>query len=190
MEDTTNDNQPVEEAELSSSDLFRGSNTPPEQTLPPEPADCAKCADARDAQLRAFADYANLKRDMERREADLTKYAVGELVKKLLPVMDSWDKAEAHRPAMQDGGGYDASAVSQWMDGLSHVRNQFATAMQKAGVTIIAETGVPYDPELHEALLRQPAPEGTPPDTVLQILDPGLKLHDRVLKPAKVAVSE
>lgn len=171
--------------------------TPPEQAPPPpkgppaadEPADCAKCADARDAQLRAFADYANLKREMERREADLTKYAVGELVKKLLPVIDSWDKAEAHRPAATEAG-YDATAVTQWMDGLAHVRTQFATAMAKAGVTPINESNVPFNPELHDAMMTQPAPEGAAPGQVLQILDPGVKLHERVLKPAKVIVSE
>ena len=139
---------------------------------------------------RALADYDNLKKANERDRADQVHYAVGDFVRTLLPVMDSWSKAEAHRPAPKDDGSHDAAACNQWMEGMSHVRKQFESALAKAGVMPINEVNVLFDPNLHEAMMMQPAPEGVAPHTVLQILEPGVKLHDRVLKPAKVTVAE
>jgi molecular chaperone GrpE len=185
--------------ELNNTEAAGQDDVPSSRPGPEQGCDCvqidevsqleARCQEYLEGWKRAVADYANLKRESERREADLTKYAVGELVRKLLPVVDSWDKAEAHRPAPREDGGFDATAVTQWMDGLTHVRNQLHAALEKAGVTVIAETGVPFDPNMHEALMTEKA-EGVASGTVTKILDPGVRLHDRVLKAAKVTVAE
>lgn len=139
---------------------------------------------------RALADYDNLKKANERDRADQVRYAVGDFVRTLLPVMDSWSKAEAHRPSPKEDGTPDSATCLQWMEGMSHVRKQFESALAKAGVMPINEANVPFDPNLHEAMMMQSAPEGVAAHTVLKILEPGVKLHDRILKPAKVIVAE
>jgi molecular chaperone GrpE len=149
---------------------------------------CDKCAEIENQLKRALADYANLKRETERREAEWAKYASGSLIEKLVPVMESWRQAEAARPTVADDGSVDGQACLKWMDGVGHARQQLAEVLRRAGVTIIDETGVPFDPMIHEAMLTE-SREGVEPDTVLEILEPGVKLHDRVLKPAKVKVA-
>jgi molecular chaperone GrpE len=61
--------------------------------------------------------------------------------------------------------------------------------LKDAGVKIISETGVPFDPSIHEALLREKR-DGMASDTVITVIEAGYKLHDRVLRPAKVTISE
>jgi molecular chaperone GrpE len=130
---------------------------------------------------RAKADYANLQRDADMRLADLRKYAGAAFVSELLPVIDTFRKAMEKPP--EDAG------AKQWVDGIGHIRSQLESVLAKAGVTNIDATGVPFDPQLHEAMMQQPA-EGVPPGSVVSILEPGYRMHDRVLRPAKVIVAE
>lgn len=136
---------------------------------------------------RANADYANLKRDAERMQSEYAKYASAGMVTVLLPVIDSFAKAFAARPE----AGADGQAFAQWADGIGHIKAQLDTALNKAGVILIDETHVPFDPKEHEAMMMEKAPGAdTKPGTVLRVLEPGYLMHDRVLRPAKVVVSE
>ncbi len=130
---------------------------------------------------RAKADYANLQRDADSKLADLRKYAGAAFVSDLLPVIDTFRKAMEQPP--EDAG------AKQWVEGIGHIRAQLEKVLAKAGVTMIDGTGTPFDPMLHEAMLQQPT-EGAEPGSVVQILEPGYRMHDRVLRPAKVTVAE
>lgn len=149
-----------------------------------------ECADNLAGWQRALADYANLKRETERTQADFAKFASAGVITALLPVIDSFKKAHDAFPVPSNGGTPDAAALMQWADGVGHVKSQFDGVLARAGVKAIDESGVPFDPTLHEAMMMQPATPETPSGTVVKVLEPGYKMHDRVLRPAKVIVSE
>lgn len=132
---------------------------------------------------RAQADYANLKKDVERMREDLAKFACAGLIEKLLPVLDNFASAGAHAPDTKD------DAVLQWCQGINHVQTQFEQVLYGAGLTIIDGDNVPFDPERHEAMMREVV-DGVEPGTVIEILAPGYALYDKVLRAAKVKVAE
>lgn len=132
---------------------------------------------------RAQADYANLKKDVERMREDLAKFACAGLIEKLLPVLDNFANAGAHAPDTKD------DTVMQWYEGITHVQTQFEQVLYGAGLTIIEEDNVPFDPERHEAMMRE-AVDGVEAGIVIEILVPGYALHDKVLRAAKVKVAE
>ncbi len=139
---------------------------------------------------RAMADYANLKKESERGQADLVKYAGGGIVTELLPVVDSFSKAMAQRPHFGDGVQVDPAKITQWIDGVGRISDQLASALSRSGVAVIDKAGVAFDPAVHEAMMNAPADDTHPSGTVTKILEPGYKLHDRVLRAAKVIVAE
>jgi molecular chaperone GrpE len=126
---------------------------------------------------RATADYANLKRESERAREEFGKYAAAALVNELLPVYDNLRKALMQRPA------------DKWADGIAHVASQFEKTLRDSGVAAIEETGVPFDPVRHEAMLTE-THEGVASGTVVKVLESGYLLHEKVLRPAKVTVAE
>ncbi len=138
---------------------------------------------------RAKADYANLRKEMDKAREELVKYACAGFIGELLPVVDNFKKAAAHQPQFDAAAPPDAAQLKQWAAGVDHIRQQIDAVLKRSGVTAIEETGVGFDPSIHEAMMMKKQ-EGVAPDQVVQVLEPGYKLHDRVLRPAKVVVSE
>ncbi|HTM67758.1 MAG TPA: nucleotide exchange factor GrpE [Candidatus Binatia bacterium] len=160
---------------------------PAQQPAPETPGEDLqkKCEEYLAGWKRAMADYANLKKDMERERAELSRYAVAGFVEKLLPTVESFRKAAEHLPAEP----YDAAKTKQWIDGVGHIRSQLDAALASAGIAAVDKDGVPFDPNLHDAMMMEKR-EGADPGTVLRVLEPGWRLHDRVIRPAKVVVAE
>jgi molecular chaperone GrpE len=128
---------------------------------------------------RTRAEFANYqKRFKAQAEAD-RGFLVGALALDVLSVLDNFERAiEAARAA-------NAPVI---VEGLDMVHRQMLTALAKHGIEPLAVVGEPFDPNHHEAVMQQPdasKPEGT----VVADLARGYKLRDRVLRPAKVAVS-
>jgi molecular chaperone GrpE len=129
--------------------------------------------------LRSRADFANFqKRAKQQAETDRT-YAIGNLARDLLEAIDNLERATA---ALR------ASANEGITSGLDMVQKQLLATLAKYGVEPIDALGHPFDPNLHEALMQQPTTDH-PEGTVLAELSKGYKIHDRVLRPSKVAVS-
>jgi molecular chaperone GrpE len=137
--------------------------------------------DYKDAYLRSVADYDNLKKESARLRGEYARYAACEVVEQILPVLDNLKKALEHAP--QD----DASA--NWVEGVRLIGTQFEKVLAAAGVIPLGSEGEPFDTEIHDALMREKR-EGAAPDTVLRVVEPGYKMHDKVLRPAKVIVAE
>lgn len=133
---------------------------------------------------RAQADYANLKAEIEKQRGEFVKYAASGTIEKLLPVLENLSTALVHVPDCGEN-----TQAKAWIDGIGFVRTQFAKALEDSGVTVIDQVNVPFDPSIHEALLCEPA-DGVASDVVTQVIQAGYKMHDRVLMPAKVKVSE
>lgn len=181
MDDQQN---PIIEDAAGSSDELPKAN-PSDGSAAAIPSEDDKAAEYLAGWQRANADYANLKRETERTQADFAKFASAGVITALLPVIDSFQRAHAAYPADDD-----AAALVKWAEGIGAVKTQFDGIMARAGVKAIDEPGVAFDPTLHEAMMMEPAKDGVPSGTVIKILEPGYKMHDRVLRPAKVVVSE
>ena len=149
----------------------------------------AEAADNLAGWKRANADYANLKKDMERMRGELIRFACGSLIAELLPVLDSFRKAAAGLPVGAEGRPPDVTQLQQWAGGVDRIRQQLEAVTKKAGVTAIEEVGVAFDPVLHEAVMARKQ-VGTDPGRVIEVYETGYKHHDRVLRAAKVIVSE
>ncbi len=133
----------------------------------------------KDQLLRLQAEFSNaMKRSKAQADSD-RQYAIGGLALDLLAVLDNFERA--NEAARQSG----ATSI---VDGLELVQKQFHQALAKHGVQPIESVGQPFDPNVHEALMRVPAPD-QPEGTVVQELARGYRLHDRVLRPSRVAVS-
>jgi molecular chaperone GrpE len=128
---------------------------------------------------RSRAEFANYqKRSKTQADADRI-YAVGSLARDLLDGLDNLERAtDALR----------ASGASGITEGLDMVHKQLLATLAKHGVEPIPALGQPFDPNQHEALTQQPDAEH-PEGTVVAELGKGYRIHDRVLRPTKVAVS-
>lgn len=138
---------------------------------------------------RASADYANLKRESERERADLGKYAAAGAIAKLLPVYDNLKTAWAQQPKSSPADFHCAQMYLKWVEGLALVVQQFEKTLADHGVAAITDVGAAFDPVRHEAMMTRTA-DSAESGTVLEVLQAGYKMHERVLRPAKVVVAE
>jgi molecular chaperone GrpE len=131
----------------------------------------------RDQLLRAQADFQNFRKRSEREKADYFKYALGQSVLQILPVVDNFERALAAE------GGSD-----EFRTGVELIYKQLREILQKLGLTEVGEEGEPFDPTRHEAVMREENSE-IESHTVMAVLQKGYFLHDRLLRPAMVKVS-
>ncbi|MCX5834643.1 MAG: nucleotide exchange factor GrpE [Deltaproteobacteria bacterium] len=135
-----------------------------------------------DKYLRAAADLENYKKRMAREHADLVKYGNEKLIKDLMPLLDSLDRALKQAN--------DVSAeVQAFIDGLKLIEAQFMACLQKHGVEKIEARGKDFDPNLHQAVMMIES-EDFEDNKVVEEFETGYLLNGRLLKPAKVSVSK
>ena len=127
---------------------------------------------------RAEADLANFKRRTEQEKADLTRFANAGLIRKILPVIDDFERAVGAIPADAQSQG--------WVEGIKLIDRKLRTILEQEGVTTIEALGKEFDPHVHEAVMREEGEGDT--DVVVQEFQKGYRLHDRVLRPAIVKV--
>jgi molecular chaperone GrpE len=129
---------------------------------------------------RTQADFENYQKRNRREREEEQRYQTAKVMNDLLPVLDNLERATA--AAKQAG------ETGPLVQGVGLVQNQFLDLLRRYGVTRIEAQGKPFDPNLHQAVMQQPG-QGQPPNTVLQVLEQGYQIQDRVLRPAKVVVS-
>ena len=122
----------------------------------------------------------NLKKRLEREKADLLQFANENLIKELLPVVDNLELALDH--------GRQAETPAPFLEGIDLVHQGFLKALARFGVTPIVAVGQPFDPNFHNAVMQEIAPE-VPDCTVLKELQKGYLLQNRLLRPAMVVVA-
>ena len=133
-----------------------------------------------DKYLRTYAELENFKKRVVKDQAEWIKYANEGLLRELLPVTDNLERALGHAKSVPE--------LSQWVAGIALTVKQFEEILAKFGVTAIQTLGLPFDPSVHQAMLQveREVEEGT----VVEELQKGYFLHDRVLRPALVAVAK
>jgi molecular chaperone GrpE len=130
---------------------------------------------------RTRADFENYQKRNQREREQERKYWYGPLVLDLLPAFDNLERAMAAASQAGESG--------PLVKGVAMVQSQLLDVLKRHGITPIAALGQPFDPNLHQAVMQQPSAEH-PPNTVLQVLQQGFMIHDRVLRPASVVVSK
>jgi molecular chaperone GrpE len=133
-----------------------------------------------DLAQRTRADFENYQKRMQRDLAQERRYAQAPLASDLLAAMDNLERATAAAEQAGEKG--------PLVQGVAMVHAQLLDILRRHGVTRIEALGQPFDPNLHQAVMQQPSKEH-PPMTVVQVLEPGYLIHERVLRPARVAVS-
>jgi molecular chaperone GrpE len=140
-----------------------------------------KVEDAQRGELRAQADYQNYRKRSDERFAEQQKYNNGEFIKALLPVLDNFERAMMAAEKSQ--------SFESLIGGVKGTYKQLLTALQKAGVTPIEAVGKEFDPKFHEAIGHAESDE-YPSNTVAEEVQRGYMLHDRVLQPSLVRVTD
>ena len=139
---------------------------------------------------RAAADYANLQKELSKQREEAAKYAAAGMIKEFLPVWDGLRDALAQPPVAGAAGSPEAAAVAKWGEGISLIRQRLEKTLAAAGVQAIDEADIPFDPAIHEAVMVEKPADPAQAGQVLKVLQAGYRLHDRILRAAKVVVAE
>jgi molecular chaperone GrpE (heat shock protein) len=129
--------------------------------------------------LRLKADFLNYRARVERESARMKILAAESAVINLLPVLDNLDRAIGSAESQQG---------QPLLEGVRLVRSQFFGALQAMGLEEIQAEGCPFNPETHEAILASPVEDPSEDGKILEVLQKGYRLGDRVVRPVKVRV--
>ena len=144
----------------------------------------AENASLQDRLLRALADAENVRRRADRAAQDARNFAVADLSRELLTVVDNLRRAiaAAEDPAV------DSSGSAPLLQGIKAIERSLMTMLERFGVREIEARGTPFDPLRHEAIMEVDDP-GRAPGSVVDVMEEGYTIHDRLLRPAKVSVT-
>ena len=140
----------------------------------------AELEDAKNRALRGWAELENYRKRTNRQMEEERRYAALPLLRDLLPVLDNVKRAVEAAEKTHD--------TASLLEGIKLVLQQLGTVLQRHHCTPIKALGEPFDPNFHDAILHQPAPD-VPANTVIQEVHQGFQLHDRVVRPSQVIVS-
>lgn len=137
----------------------------------------------RDKFMRALADAENARKRADKERRDAEQYGGTRLARDLLPVHDALTRA------LDTAGDEQRAAAPALIEGVELTLRELANVFNKHGITVLApQIGDRFDPQNHEAMFEAAVP-GTRSGDIIQVMDNGFKLHDRLLRPAKVGVS-
>ncbi|MFY9234660.1 MAG: nucleotide exchange factor GrpE [Fimbriimonadaceae bacterium] len=136
---------------------------------------------AQDQLLRTMADLQNFRKRAEQERNQLRQFATEQLVHDLLPVLDNFERTLA---AIQSGASTEAIG-----EGVGVIERQLRSVLESRQVQRLKTVGQPFDPEIHEAL-GSIETEDFPEGTVAEDVEPGYKMGDKVIRPARVRVAK
>ena len=154
---------------------------PSASELPPSGGDSTgELAALKDRHLRLAAEYDNFRKRTTKERAEAWTRAQADLVARLADALDDLSRFAHIDPAQTD--------AKTLHEGVELVERKVWKELEAAGVTRIDEAGVPFDPNMHEAVTMQPAGKPEQDHTVGQVVQPGYKMRDTLLRPARVVV--
>lgn len=181
-------------AAASSPDAGEGEMAPIEPAIeievePPEPGPEQRIAElearvkeTHDKYLRSVAELDNVRKRARKDQEEARVDAQSRVLREMLPVIDNLERAVAH--AAQSGDG--ASGV---LEGIRLVLRQFAQALERCNVHVVEARGLPFDPNQHEAV-SQVVTADAPPGSVVEVMQTGYRIGERLLRPALVVVAK
>ena len=146
----------------------------------------AETAELRDQLLRALAEQENQRRRSRREREEAVRYAAAPLLRDLLTVVDNLSRALASVP---DGAAENDEALKMLLDGVKLTERELQSVFERHNIVKLDPLGERLNPHEHEAMFEVPDPSA-PAGTVVQVLQSGYLLHDRLLRPARVGVAK
>lgn len=135
-------------------------------------------ADAKDKYLRLYSEFENFRRRTAREKLELIQSANEKLVNAFLPIIDDFERAEKAFKGSE----------SKEMEGFLLIYNKFKKILDQAGVKVMEAKGSDFNPDLHEAITQVPAPNESMKGKVMEVVENGYLLNDKVIRFAKVVV--
>jgi len=178
-EETSQDTQPAEKGAPESPQ--HGADAPDVEALQQELEEArAQSRHHLDQWKRSAANLENYRKHVEKERADLVKLTKASVIVQILPVLDDLDRAFATIP-------FDLRSFT-WTEGLALIDRKLQAILEQQGLEEIDESGVPFDPTQHQAMLEEHTDEYSD-GHVMAILQKGYKLDGRVLRPALVKIA-
>ena len=131
----------------------------------------------KDKYLRLFAEFDNYKRRSSRERLDILKTASSDIIRELLPVLDDFDRAKSQN---EEG----------LSEGIQLIYDKLFSNLSKKGLTAVESTGEAFDAEVHEAIVQIPAPTEEMKGKVIDTVEKGYALNDKIIRYAKVVVGK
>lgn len=135
-----------------------------------------------DKYLRLYSDFENFRKRTQKEKADLISNAGAGVIKDLLAVVDDFERAIKNNDTSEDPSGL--------KEGFHLIYNKFKKILEQKGVQEMESKGKPFDYDLHEAVTKIPAPTSEDKGKVIDVIEEGYYLNDKVLRFAKVVVGE
>ncbi len=132
--------------------------------------------------IRLFAEFENFKKRNTRERVELIQNASQSILSALLPVLDDFDRAKKSAD--------DQNSKEQFSEGVELVYNKLNRLMESKGLKKMETDGEVFNPELHEAIAKVPAPSEDLKGKIIDTIEPGYLLHDKIIRHAKVVVGE
>ncbi len=146
----------------------------------------AEAAELKDRLLRALAEVENVRRRSEREKQDASQYAITRFARDMLGIADNFGRAlSACPPALREAADPQVKAV---IDGVDATERQLLATLERYGVKQIDTSSGKFDPNLHQAIAEVPA-QGKPPGSIVDVVQSGFMIGDRLLRPAMVTVA-
>jgi molecular chaperone GrpE len=149
----------------------------------------AELAAFKDSALRQLADHQNQRRRAENEMAEMRKYGAAHFARDALAIADNLRRALAAAAVPADDQAARAQMLDSLRQGLELIEREFMAILERHGIRRIEPLGEKFDPNWHQAMFEAEAP-GAEPGTVMQVMQAGYRLHDRLLRPAMVGVSK
>ena len=170
-----NENDNKDEDEITKSQSLEESNHEKIQQLENE------VEELKDKILRKSAEFENYKRRTENDQLNLLTYAAESFIGKLLPIIDDFERSMKHIDIAND--------IDSVKEGMGLIYDKFVKLLDEQGVKKMESKGKPFDVNYHEAVMQQKV-DNVPPHTVIDELECGYMYKDKVIRHAKVIVSE
>lgn len=135
-----------------------------------------------DKYIRLYAEFDNFRRRAAKERIETIMHANQDLLLKIIPVADDFDRAMSALETTND--------LNALREGVQLIYNKFKNTLQQAGVTEIQSRGEAFDPELHDAITQIPAPSPDLKGKVVDEIQKGYLLNDKIIRHAKVVVGE
>jgi molecular chaperone GrpE len=146
----------------------------------------AEADELKEKHLRALAEVENTRRRAERDRLDASQYAVTQFARDMLTVSDNLQRALAHLPP--EARAEAPAALKAVLEGVEATERQLAATLERHGVRPVDTKDAKFDPHLHQAIAEVPA-GGKPPGSIVDVVQTGYVISDRLLRPAMVTVA-
>ena len=176
-------NSKAEEQELNNEEVVDQKNESNESTKEEMETNLEdQLAEAKDKYLRLFAEFDNYKKRTIKEKLDLMKSAASETMSVLLPVIDDFDRAKKSAD--------ESEGEQPFSEGVALVYQKLKYVLESKGLKAMETNGEPFDPEMHEAITEIPAPSDDLKGKVIDTIEKGYLLNDKIIRYAKVVVGK